>query len=148
MRTWVRGHEVEGTVEEISRLLLLVDASPASRLERGRGEASKASPFVSEDLAIAVLTRRPLGETHAKMLNLLDLAGEDWTPAPGIQQELGLSTREFAGVLGAFGKRLSNTDGVGSRSFFDQYWDGENGYNLYRLPSAVRAALRKTKLVP
>jgi hypothetical protein len=81
------------------------------------------------------------------MLRLLDSAGQAWTPAPKLQKALSLSTREFAGLAGAFGKRLSHTEGKGSRTFFDQYWDQENGYNLYRLPPSVSAALKRAKVV-
>lgn len=153
MKVIVAGHEVEGTAEEVAKLLALVAGSAAKpRPEAAPDRKSAApvdgaSPFVSEDMAFAVLTRRDLGETHVKMLRKLDEAGEAWTIAPELQRALGLSTREFAGALGAFGRRLVNTPNVGSRSFFDQYWDPENGHNLYRLPPSVRAALRKAKVV-
>lgn len=153
MKVIVGGHEVEGTAEEVAKLLALMP----SRTSNLRSEAivarkpatsvDGASPFVSEDVALAVLTRRELGETHVKMLRKLDEAGEAWTTSPELQRALDLSTREFAGVLGAFGRRLANTPDSGSRSFFDQYWDSENGYNLYRLPPSVRNALRKAKVV-
>ncbi|WP_426258150.1 hypothetical protein [Sphingomonas sp. DC1600-2] len=153
MKITVGGHEVEGTAEEVAKLLALMSGgvgSPRSEVAPVRKAVALvdgASPFVSEDLAFAVLTRRELGETHVKMLRKLDEADDKWTTAPELQRALDLSTREFAGVLGAFGRRLSNTPGAGSRSFFDQYWDPENGYNLYRLPPSVRAALRKAKVV-
>lgn len=148
MRLKIGAHEVEGTVEEVAKLLGLLSGEVASD-----GPESKASslggpsPFISEGLAYDALTRRPLGIISAKMLRTLDKAGDGWTAAPELQKTLGLSTREFAGLLGAFGKRISHTDGEGSRTFFDQYWDQENGYNLYRLPPSVRSALRKAKVV-
>ena len=145
MRIKIGNHEVEGTPEEVATLLgfLSPQLRSAPRESETLARASGASPFVSEELAFDVLTRRPLGEVHAKMLGELYEAGEAWTTASELQRTLGLTTREFAGVLGAFGRRLSHTEGAGSRSFFDQYWDHDQGYNLYRLPASVRSAMRK-----
>jgi hypothetical protein len=81
------------------------------------------------------------------LLQALYQAGEGWTAAPALQAALGLSTREFAGLLGAFGKRVSKTGGEGPQTFFDQYWDHDKGYNLYRLPPSVRAALERARVV-
>lgn len=147
MRVRISDHDIEGTPEEVAKLLSLLPASAPSGPTKVAPTADGASPFVSEGLAYDVLTRRPLGDVHVKMLRKLDEAGEAWTTAPELQKALGLTTREFAGVLGAFGRRLSHTDGAGSRSFFDQYWDHDHSYNLYRLPPSVRAALRKAKVI-
>ena len=147
MRTTVNGHEIEGTASEIAELFSLLDRAPARRSGAPR-PSSESTPFVSEQVAYDVLTRRELGETHVKLFQQLYDAGDEWTSAADLQRILRLTTREFAGVLGAFGRRLSNTDGTGSRSFLDQYWDQENGYNLYRLPPSVRAALERAKVVP
>lgn len=149
MRIRIGEHEVEGTAEEVARLLNLMASpkTPTARLPSQEPRLEGASPFVSEEVAYEVLTRRPLGPVHTRMLRKLQEAGDAWTTAPELQTELALSTREFAGLLGAFGRRLSHTDGAGSRSFFDQYWDHENGYNLYRLPPSVRAALTRAKVI-
>jgi len=147
MRIKIGDHEVEGTAEEVAKLLGLLSGTPPTAPEKAPPTSAGASPFVSEDLAYEVLTRRELGETHAKVLRKLNDAGEAWTTAPDLQSALGLTTREFAGALGSFGRRLSKTEGAGSRSFFDQYWDHDHGYNLYRLPPSVRAALRRAKVV-
>lgn len=149
MRIKIDGHEVEGSAEEVAKLIGLLSGSSSQSSGRASGPPSggDASPFVSEDMAYDVLTRRTLGEIHVKLLQKLDAAGEAWTTAPDLQSALGVTTREFAGVLGAFGRRLSHTEGVGSRNFFDQYWDHDHGYNLYRLPPSVRGALRRAKVV-
>ncbi|HYI48956.1 MAG TPA: hypothetical protein VEX35_10875 [Allosphingosinicella sp.] len=147
MRIKIEGREIEGTPEEVAKLLELMSrASPASNTS-SPVKAQGASPFVSEDVAYNVLTRRELAGVYAKMLQKLDQAGDAWTTAPELQDALGLTTREFAGILGAFGRRLSHTEGAGTRSFFDQYWDHGQGYNLYRLPPCVRAALRRAGIV-
>jgi hypothetical protein len=151
MRLKVGDHEVEGTVEEVAKLLgLLSPKSPPGPPQPAAAAQSASdgpSPFISEGRAYDVLTRRTLGVTHVKLLETLYQAGENWTPAPDLQSTLGLSTREFAGLLGAFGKRVSNTAGAGPQTFFDQYWDHASGYNLYRLPPSVRSALRRAGVV-
>lgn len=148
MRARIGGHEVEGTPAELAELLAALSQSAAADNKKAHPGVGKgdASPFVTEEAAALVLSRRPLGNTHAKLLKLLYKANEAWTTAPQLQKSLDLTTREFAGALGALGRRVSHTAGVGSRSFLDQYWDAEHGYNLYRLPPSVRAALVKADL--
>lgn len=151
MRLRIGDHDVEGSPDEVARLLKLLqrDAPVEERRHLAPNTAGPqdASPFVSEAAAYDVLTRRSLADSYKVMFRKLDMAESAWTPAPELQKVLGLNTRGFAGLLGAFGRRISHTPGTGSRAFFDQYWDEENGYNLYRLPPSVRAALRKAKLV-
>jgi hypothetical protein len=147
MRINIEGREVEGTPEEVAQLLGLLSKVSPSQPAPPPPRSEGASPFVSEDMAYQVLTRRKLGSSHVKMLQKLDEAGDSWTTAPQLQNALGVTTREFAGVLGAFGRRVSYTPGATSRSFFDQYWDDEQSYNLYRLPPSVRTALRKAGIV-
>ncbi|MEO7178904.1 MAG: hypothetical protein ABIW83_08670 [Allosphingosinicella sp.] len=152
MRLKIGDHEVEGTVEEVAKLLSLisspVEATPPLPSPRAQVRSDGPTPFISESRAYDVLTRRTLGETHANLLQVLYQAGDGWTAAPQLQSALGLSTRAFAGLLGAFGKRVSNTEGDGPQTFFDQYWNHDVGYNLYRLPPSVRAALERAQVVP
>lgn len=150
MRVIIEGREIEGTVEEVAELLRLLDLpkkSGETRSQRAISSPSGNSPFVSEEVAYDILTRRPLAGSYVTVLKKLNDAGEEWTSALQLQNALDFSTREFAGLLGAFGRRISHTPGAGSRAFFDQYWDHEHGYNLYRLPPAVRAALKRADLV-
>ena len=44
--------------------------------------------------------------------------------------------------MGALGKGVSHTDGVGRHIFIEQYWHSEAGHNLYRLPPSVRSAFK------
>lgn len=151
MRLKIGDHDVEGSPDEVARLLkLLGREAPVEGRRQPAAEADAqlegASPFLTEEVALEVLTRRPLADAYKTMFRKLDAAGTAWTTARELQEALGFSTREFAGLLGAFGRRISHTPG-GTRFFFDQYWDDENGYNLYRLPPSVRSALRKAKIV-
>ena len=149
MRIKINGHEIEGSADEVAVLLNLLGTEQArgAALPPPSGSDDRSSPFMSEQMAYDVLTRRPLATSYETMLKKLDAAGDGWTSAEALQKVLGLSTREFAGLLGAFGRRISHTSGKGSRIFFDQYWDSEHGYNLYRLPPSVRAALKRAGVV-
>ena len=156
MRIAIGGHVVEGTVEEVAALLKVVgvfadenSSAPAPVQANGaaaQNQRSGHSPFVTEDFAYEVLTRRPLDQKYIALLNKLKASGSAWTSALDLQKTLKLSTREFAGLLGAFGRRVSHTEGATSRYFFDQYWDAGKGFNLYRLPDSVRAAMQRAGL--
>ena len=59
-----------------------------------------------------------------------------------------LKPAQFAGLMGAFGRRVVNTPGyVLNSSFFDYEWDDERSCYLYRLPATSRAAVEKARLV-
>ena len=65
-----------------------------------------------------------------------------------LQHAIGYRPSEFAGLMGAFGRRLVNTQGYIDPSWlFDNQWQGEQGCNRYRLPDSVRAAAEKAGLV-
>lgn len=150
MKMTIGNREFEGTATEIAELLGLLEGgskSTETRSQRAVSMSNGNSPFVSEEVAYNVLNRIPLADAQISLLKKLDEAEDQWTSAVELQKELNLSTREFAGLLGAFGRRISHTPGSSSRAFFDQYWDHDNGFNLYRLPPSVRSALRKANLV-
>ncbi len=134
----------DGTPEEIARLLDLeqrrdVSAPPPNESPRN---------FVSASVAARVLTRRPLSEEQQAMLRMLYNAGERWTSAMRLQDQIGYAPNQFAGLMGAFGRRITQTEGyLGHTSFFDQEWDHENGCNRYRLPPSVRAAIESSGVV-
>ena len=109
---------------------------------------SKADPrFVTTEFARRALKRRPLSdemkamlkelfEAHPKLLSqktLLAIAGYD-------------RPSRLAGAMGAFGRRLANTEGYDpDAQFFEYGW--EDGLRTYRLPASVREALSLEKLV-
>lgn len=135
----------DGTPEEIARL---------EELER-RSEIGGHSPaaagdtrdFISSSIASRVLTRRPLSREQQALLRMLYNAGERWTSALRLQETIGYSPSQFAGLMGAFGRRVTQTEGyLDYTSFFEQEWDHENGCNRYRLPASVRAAVESTGL--
>lgn len=133
----------EGTPEEIAAFRAALD-----RQGEDKPPASAPAPhpsvqgFVSTDIARKVLTRRPLSAEQRLVLHTLYDAGEQWTAAPILQSYLNYSKSQFAGLMGAFGRRLSQTSGHKPNTWlFEQEWNYEEGYNLYRLPASVRSAL-------
>ena len=95
-----------------------------------------------------MLTRISLSHEQIVVLKRLYKAGDNWTSAADLQAAIGYSTGQFAGLMGAFGRRFTHTPGfVSGTCFFDQEWDHELACNRYRLPAPVRAALEIEKIV-
>jgi hypothetical protein len=103
--------------------------------------------FVSSDVAFRALTRLKLGKETKAVLNRIYWGGEAWTAAGVLQEEIGYSPNQFAGLMGAFGRRLANTPGyVLHSAFFEQEWDAERACYLYRLPPSVKLAVEKARI--
>lgn len=134
--------EVEGTPEEIGALLRSFNDSPPTG---GIPTPSSAGDtFVSEEIAFRALKRRQLSPEQKIMLSLLKANNPAWTTAKELQKAMGYSPSQFAGLMGAFGKRIGSTDGyVDYTSFFEQEWDYEQDCNRYRLPAGPLAAVRR-----
>jgi hypothetical protein len=143
------GSVVEGSPEEIAQY------EAFSRLHNaGGGDASDdGSPevdweFVSSDVGFRALTRIKLGKESKAVLNQLHSAGDKWTSAKELQQLVNYSPSQFAGLMGAFGRRVSNTLGyVRDSSFFQYDWDSNQSCYLYRLPPSSRAAIEKARIL-
>lgn len=125
---------------------------PASRLP----PAASSSPSIvqtrdkwcSEEVAHRMLTRISLSVEQEIVLQRIYRAGDNWTSATDLQSATGYSTGQFAGLMGAFGRRLTHTPGyVTGTWFFDQEWDHDLGCNRYRLPVPARAALETANIV-
>ncbi|HEX8307907.1 MAG TPA: hypothetical protein VF645_05750 [Allosphingosinicella sp.] len=109
--------------------------------------ASGAHQWCSTDVAYRMLTRISLSVEQHLVLKRLYKAGDAWTSATDLQTAINYSTGQFAGLMGAFGRRFTHTEGfVSGTWFFDQEWDHELACNRYRLPKAVREAMEKAKL--
>lgn len=147
------GSIVEGSPDE------LVQYEALSRLHESLGGVLPADAsisvtpladweFVSADVAFRALTRIKLGKETKAIIRLLYGAGEAWTSAEVLQKAIGYKPSQFAGLMGAFGRRIVNTAGyVLNSSFFEQEWDAERSCYLYRLPPSARAAVEKARLV-
>src|SRR5437762_10183134 len=148
MRMKVGDYEFEGTVEELAALKRALETEKPS----GAGSATIAyrshsiAGFVDDEKALEIITRRRLSKEQILVLTTLYRAQDRWTSAADLQRALKYNTSQFAGLMGAFGRRVSFTTGVGDRKFFDQEWDSERGCNLYRLPESVRTAVKNAAL--
>ncbi|QHD70886.1 hypothetical protein GS397_27700 (plasmid) [Sphingobium yanoikuyae] len=102
---------------------------------------------VTTEFARKVLTRRPLSKEQRKLLVTLANATPDYTLATVLQEALDYSPAQFAGMMGAFGRRLTHTPHyVNDSYFFDQEWVHDEGCYKYRLPETVIAALKAEKI--
>jgi predicted transcriptional regulator with HTH domain len=130
----------EGTPEELAALRRLLDAStPLARLSEPSSDGERL--FVSPDVARSVLTRLPLSREQRAVVQFLYEQYPKWVWATDLQKKIGYNPSRFAGLMGAFGRRLTHTPGyVSSTWLFDTEWNAEKGCNRYRLPSSVHEA--------
>jgi hypothetical protein len=152
--TW-RGMVLEGTVEEIEKIIQNIEkkSEQASAKDTERDDADDASEvsgekkYVSVKFARHMLKRRNLSVEQLLVLTTL-YNSEEPVLATELQSALSYSTRQFSGLMGAFGRRLTHTDGYEQDSwFFVQEWQMDKGCNAYSLPPSVREALEKEALV-
>ncbi len=145
---------LEGTAEEVANTLNALSATGAlnaTALElTGRVTGAVAEPkpldtekaFVSTEFAKRALKRLPLSKPMIRVLEALYNAPPDGLSAEELHDVAGYSPQQFAGLMGAFGRRLANTKGHdGERPFFDWHWDEDSGTHTCRLPDSVRKAL-------
>lgn len=153
------GSVIEGTVAEIDEFEALQRNRSArtSRADVNNTENSNFMPllaseedwqFASSDVAFRCITRRKLSEQLKATIRMIYEGGDNWTPAANIQKRIGYSTSQFAGMMGAFGRRFVNTRGyVLDSAFFDQEWDDDVFCYKYRLPPTVRAAVERARIL-
>jgi hypothetical protein len=104
--------------------------------------------FVSESVAARALNRLKLSPAQVKMLRKLYESGDKWVLATELHRAVGYSASQFAGLMGAFGRRVVYTPGyVVDSSFFEIDWDYDINCYRYRLPASVRKAVEKLNLV-
>jgi hypothetical protein len=143
------GSVIEGSPEELAQYEAFAkshggSAGSAASVESGGGDWE----FVSTDVAFRALTRIKLGKQMKAVLQRVYQRGDKWTSATLLQKEIDYTPAQFAGLMGAFGRRLINTPGyVLDSSFWEYEWDGEQSCYLYRLPAPVRAAVERARVV-
>ena len=102
---------------------------------------------VTTEFARKVISRRTLSKEQRMLLVLLAEASPSWSLASSLQNALGYSKAQFAGMMGAFGRRITHTAHfVNDSWFFDQEWLDDKGCYQYRLPETVLAALKAEKI--
>ena len=107
-----------------------------------------ASGFVTTRFARRALKRLKLSKPMKKVLRALYEAETEPVPLATLQDVAGYTPAQFAGLMGAFGRRLANTEGFDSEaSFFEYDWEEDEETWTYRLPETVREALALEQLV-
>lgn len=139
----------EGTPEEISAvarsMLPATTSDVALSLEVQDGvrsqSADQPTKFVTEEFARRVLGRRPvLSKPFKRVLMALNEAYPGWMLLSKLHSAADYTPAQFAGLMGAFGRRMSHTDGYDKDAhFFAFRWNEEHDAWEYRLPDSVRA---------
>ena len=152
----------EGTIDEIKEMQreLMRSGAPALAVEvpvDTTGVASGSSPapgltpgrpFVSTEVALRFLTRRPLSPKQRAVITAIYNSHPDGILATELQRQIGYTTSQFAGLMGAFGRRLGNTRGHSGYTWaFDNQWEAEHQCNRYRFPPSMREAIERADLV-
>ena len=106
------------------------------------------SRFVTTRFARRVLKRLPLSTPMKSVLRALYEAHPDRLPQATLQDIAGYMRSQYAGMMGAFSRRIVNTDGYDSETeFFEWTWDDEERTWYCRLPDSVREALTLEELI-
>jgi hypothetical protein len=115
-------------------------AKPAP--EQTSGGTVTAPVYVTKAVAQAMLRRRPLAAEQRAVIKEIYSAHPKAVLATELQKKVSYSTAQFAGLMGAFGRRLTHTPGfVPHTRFFAQEWDHVLGCYRYGLPDTVRGAV-------
>lgn len=151
----MKAYLFEGTAQEVIEVMTAMQAMPNAAAQDAAvavaptvAEEGEDKEFVSIEVARRVLSRRPLSREQLAVLKMLYSALPDWVPAAKLQAAISYTPAQFAGLMGAFGRRFSHTEGfVENTWLFDAEWDYEVGAYNYRLPETVKAAMEAEKLV-
>lgn len=149
----MRLYVYEGTPDEILKVqqslgTFTTTATPPTAAASDSGASIDEQKFVNVDVALRMLTRISLSVEQKQVLVAIYNAHPKPVSAATLQKLINYSTSEFAGMMGAFGRRLTHTEGyVSGRCFFDQHWDASIDCNQYKLPESAREAMRQAKLV-
>jgi hypothetical protein len=152
----MRATILDGTPEEVAAALrLLNSAGPTAiavpQVQRPSVHSSEDiedTEYVSVEVARAVLTRIPLSTEQTSTLGAIYTAHPNMVPGTELGEAIGYSRSQFAGLMGAFGRRVAHTVGyVEGTSFFVQKWPNGAECWQYGLPESVREALRLENLV-
>ena len=106
------------------------------------------SRFVTTRYARRALKRLRLSTPMTNVLRALYEAHPDWLSPKTLRDAAGYKSRQYAGLMGAFNRRLIRTNGYDSEAcFFECEWDEDEQIWKYRLPDTVREALTIEKLI-
>ncbi len=137
-----KGLESGSSVAAATNVAEAAESSP--EIDDEAEEESKERLFVTVEVARHVINRRPLSREQKLVLKTLADAHPGWVQASQLQEATAYSRASFAGLMGAFGRRLTHTEGyVAGSWFFDQEWNYETAAYQYRLPETVLAAAKE-----
>ena len=151
---------MEGTMEEIRDVLRvlpraamlhttaveLTDETAPSPTSSESAESE--SSVVTTRFARRALTRLRLSPPMRRVLAALYEAHPGWLSLPTLHGIAEYKPAQFAGLMGAFGRRVANTEGYDSDLlFFESRWNENEETWDYRLPDTVREALALEQLV-
>lgn len=103
---------------------------------------------VSVTFARRVLSRRDISEPMKAVLSALYRSGDEMMSISKLCEASDYTRPQFAGLMGAFGRRISHTQGYDEDTyFFKTEWDEDNDEWTYNLPLSVREALEKEEIV-
>lgn len=148
----------EGSPEEIAKIVRAIQLDSSSFVSGGAPEEPLASSiaedmdaaadaneprkFVTTEFAHHVLTRRRLSEGLKTLFITLRDAYPDWVSRDELCVATDYTPHQLAGLMGAFGRRVSHTDRFDPDAwFFDMRWNEEARAWDYRLPDTVLEAL-------
>ena len=110
--------------------------------------AESESSVVTTGFARRALTRLGLSPPMKRVLTALYEAHPEWLSLPTLHGIADYAPAQFAGLMGAFGRRLANTEGHDSDlAFFEYRWNEDEEAWDYRLPKTVCDALALEQLV-
>lgn len=147
MRVTINGFEVEGTPEEVAALIRAHGSAAPSDEPAGKDEPDARfddERFASEKIAYRALRRRPLSAAQRILFRTLLDAYPGWVSASQLQAATSYSPNQLGGLLGAIGRRLSQTEGyVRDSAIIEWMWDADENEYSYRLPPSVRTAVER-----
>ena len=153
----------EGTSEEIAKIARAMQSSPAEntlplvsstmptpseepKSIKGVGSNSR-NAFISSDIALRAFTRRRLSNTQKKLLRKLMSSSPNWASRDELLEETGYTANQFAGLVGALGRRVSHTQGyVDGTSWIDVRRNDSLSTLEYRLPESTHQALSEISI--
>ena len=151
---------LEGTATEINDVLEALPGATKLRTaaveltdevvssETPSESAGSDSSVVNTRFARRVLARLGLSPPMKKVLTALYEAHPEWLSLPTLHGIADYTPPQFAGLMGAFGRRLANTEGHDSDlAFFEYRWNEDEEVWDYRLPKTVCDALELERLV-
>ena len=98
--------------------------------------------YVTTAFARRTLKRLPLSPAMKKVLTALHRVDPPWLSLRALHRVSDYAPSQFAGLMGAFGRRMANTEGYDADAHFFTYrWNDEEDTWDYGLPNSVREAL-------